>query len=87
MDKSSQTLRIPHLGKRTSTVEQATITTSSNKQGMSAGAVGATHMATNCSKSYTSEELFGAQRELTIMHRGECYSLRVTSLGRLILTK
>lgn len=38
-------------------------------------------------KTYTSKELFGAAQELTIAHRGESYSLRITSLGKLILTK
>ena len=38
-------------------------------------------------KTYTSNELFGASCELTIAHRGERYSLRITSLGKLILTK
>ncbi len=38
-------------------------------------------------KTYTSKELFGVSNELTIAHRGERYSLRITSLGKLILTK
>lgn len=37
--------------------------------------------------SFTSQELFGAQNEVNILHRGERYSLRITGLGKLILTK
>jgi hemin uptake protein HemP len=35
----------------------------------------------------TSRELFGGRRELRIVHRGEQYTLRITRLGKLILTK
>lgn len=35
----------------------------------------------------TSDELFGGGKELVIEHAGEEYRLRVTSKGRLILTK
>ena len=39
-------------------------------------------------RTYTTAELFGSQAEvLNIAHRGERYSLRITSLGKLILTK
>lgn len=39
-------------------------------------------------RTYTTAELFGPQAEvLNIAHRGERYSLRITSLGKLILTK
>ena len=38
-------------------------------------------------KHFNSHELFGAQNEVTILHRGERYSLRITGLGKLILTK
>lgn len=38
-------------------------------------------------KSYTSHELFGDSNELSILHRDERYKLRITSLGKLILTK
>ncbi len=34
-----------------------------------------------------SAALFGAARELLIAHEGECYRLRRTSKGKLILTK
>lgn len=38
-------------------------------------------------RSVSSTELLGAGRELTIEHNGEIYSLRLTSKGKLILTK
>ncbi len=34
-----------------------------------------------------STQLFGGGKELLIHHAGECYTLRQTSKGRLILTK
>ena len=34
-----------------------------------------------------SRTLFGQAREICITHNGESYSLRVTRLGKLILTK
>jgi hemin uptake protein HemP len=34
-----------------------------------------------------SKELFGASRELAIIHEGEEYRLRITGKGKLILTK
>ena len=36
---------------------------------------------------YDSRTLFGQAREIRITHNGESYSLRVTRLGKLILTK
>jgi len=38
-------------------------------------------------KRFNSHELFGAQNEVTILHCGKRYSLRITGLGKLILTK
>lgn len=38
-------------------------------------------------KRISSRELFGAVRELVIDHVGEEYRLRITSQGKLILTK
>jgi hemin uptake protein HemP len=32
-------------------------------------------------------ELFGAEREIVILHRGETYRLRITRTDKLILTK
>jgi len=37
--------------------------------------------------NYTSSELFGQQTKISILHHGERYQLRITSLGKLILTK
>jgi hemin uptake protein HemP len=37
--------------------------------------------------SFTSEELFRGSREIWIEHAGEMYRLRITSRGKLILTK
>jgi hemin uptake protein HemP len=38
-------------------------------------------------KTLSSSELFGRCREVRIVHRGEQYTLRLTRLGKLILTK
>lgn len=38
-------------------------------------------------KRLSSRELFGAMREVVIDHVGEEYRLRITSQGKLILTK
>lgn len=38
-------------------------------------------------KTITSAELFGNLREIIIVHAGEEYRLRITSNGKLILTK
>lgn len=35
----------------------------------------------------SSEQLLGTRGQLSIVHRGETYSLRVTRNGKLILTK
>ena len=39
------------------------------------------------SRAITSEALFAGQRELLIEHAGAAYLLRLTNLGKLILTK
>ncbi len=36
---------------------------------------------------FSSQALFGGQRELLIMHNGEAYRLRITRQDKLILTK
>ncbi len=36
---------------------------------------------------YLSEELFGSEGAIQINHRGVIYTLRITQLGKLILTK
>lgn len=38
-------------------------------------------------KVLTSTELLGSAREITILHAGETYRLKLTSKDRLILTK
>ncbi|GLR64235.1 hemin uptake protein HemP [Marinospirillum insulare] len=35
----------------------------------------------------TSDQLFGEKRQIFIHHQGETYTLRITSRGKLILTK
>lgn len=35
----------------------------------------------------TSEKLFGSQQEITILHAGEEYRLRITINNKLIMTK
>ena len=37
--------------------------------------------------SVDADQLFAGQREIVIIMRGECYRLRITRRGRLILTK
>jgi hemin uptake protein HemP len=38
-------------------------------------------------KTMTTQELMGSARELIILHAGDQYRLRITSNGKLILTK
>ena len=38
-------------------------------------------------KRWTSQELFAGTRELVILHAGSEYRLRLTSQGKLVLTK
>jgi hemin uptake protein HemP len=38
-------------------------------------------------KNYTSSELFSGVHEITILHDGVTYRLRITSNNKLILTK
>jgi hemin uptake protein HemP len=49
-------------------------------------AVSKTH-AQNRMKRWTSQELFAGERELLIMHADSEYRLRLTSQGKLVLTK
>lgn len=37
--------------------------------------------------TYQSDELFGSKTQITIAHHGQNYSLRITSQGKLLLTK
>jgi hemin uptake protein HemP len=41
----------------------------------------------NARRSYISEQLFGEHTEVEILHRDATYRLRLTALGKLILTK
>lgn len=34
-----------------------------------------------------SHDILGSSQEVEIIHRSQCYRLRITSLGKLILTK
>lgn len=43
--------------------------------------------AKNRIKRWTSQELFAGERELVIVHAGSEYRLRLTSQGKLVLTK
>lgn len=43
--------------------------------------------AENRLKRWTSQELFAGERELVIMHADSEYRLRLTSQGKLVLTK
>jgi hemin uptake protein HemP len=43
--------------------------------------------AASRAKRVTSDELFRGAREVTILHDNEHYRLRITRLGKLILTK
>ena len=38
-------------------------------------------------KMYSSLDLFGTSNSVIIYHHGICYTLRITQLGKLILTK
>ncbi|OYT97858.1 MAG: hypothetical protein CFE40_14160 [Burkholderiales bacterium PBB1] len=44
-------------------------------------------MATSCHRRWRSTELLGHQQEIEIEHGQAIYRLRLTSLGKLILTK
>ncbi len=39
------------------------------------------------SRQFDAEQLFAGAKEIMIRHAGECYRLRRTSKGKLILTK
>jgi hemin uptake protein HemP len=43
-------------------------------------------VATALARRISSESLLGAERELVIVHNGREYRLRLTQLGKLILT-
>lgn len=87
METTQQTLRIPHLGKRAPAIERTTVSVPGSTKEIPVVTLARTPQPTTPRKTYSSEELFGDQRDLNIEHRGEIYSLRITSFGRLILTK
>jgi len=72
MQTSKQGIRAPFLGRQYNAVAETP------------GAIPAPESAL---PGFTSDELFGTQNEVAILHRGERYSLRITGLGKLILTK
>lgn len=52
-----------------------------------ASAIAADKPSAGARRRLSSSELFGETRELVIEHAGEEYRLRITSQGKLILTK
>lgn len=85
MQTTKQTLRAPFLGRQNSGVETSHASDTNAPPRSPRGP--AIHVPPAIAKTYTSKELFGVGSELIITHRGERYSLRITSLGKLILTK
>ncbi|WP_226408575.1 hemin uptake protein HemP [Dechloromonas denitrificans] len=85
MQTTKQMLRAPFLGRQNSGIKAAHASDADNAHYSPQGPV--IHVSTGIAKTYTSHELFGSCNELAIAHRGERYSLRITSLGKLILTK
>ena len=85
MNTTKQTLRTPFLGKQHGGVAASPGNASDAPKHLAKDpAISAPRAIV---KTCTSEELFGVGSELSIAHRGERYSLRITSLGKLILTK
>jgi len=41
----------------------------------------------NGAPCYSTHELFGAARQVTIVHAGQIYRMQITRMGKLILTK
>jgi hemin uptake protein HemP len=54
---------------------------------LSRGAIGTAERPASRTREITSAELLGSHREIRIRHANEVYRLRVTSKGKLILTK
>jgi hemin uptake protein HemP len=50
-------------------------------------AAAATPASPQPTRRLSSRELLGAGKEVEIVHGSQCYRLRLTSLGKLILTK
>lgn len=85
MQTTKQILRAPFLGRQNSGINATHASDVDSTHRSPRGPI--VHVAPEIAKSYTSNELFGSGKELAIAHRGERYSLRITSLGKLILTK
>lgn len=85
MQTPKQMLRAPFLGRQNNGVEASHTNDADAPHRSPRGP--AINIPPVMVKTYTSEELFGVGSELVIAHRGERYSLRITSLGKLILTK
>ena len=58
-----------------------------NSPSQAAEASQAPKLDASTKRRFSSDELLGGQRELVIEHSGEEYRLRITSKGKLILTK
>ena len=58
-----------------------------NSSSQAAEALQAPKLDASTKRRLSSDELLGGQRELVIEHSGEEYRLRITSKGKLILTK
>ena len=56
-------------------------------QDLGAGAVAANVSPARYQRRVNSETLMGGERTLVIQHQGEEYTLRLTRLGKLLLTK
>jgi hemin uptake protein HemP len=56
-------------------------------RGAAAPATATSPRAAVPSRRIDSQELLGDARQIEILHRGQSYCLRITSLGKLILTK
>ena len=85
MKTTKQMLRAPFLGRQNNTVQAAHASDADAPRRSPRGP--AVNILPAIVKTYTSQELFGTGHELAIAHRGERYSLRITHLGKLILTK
>ncbi|MFH1659467.1 MAG: hemin uptake protein HemP [Pseudomonadota bacterium] len=85
MQTTKQLLRAPFLGQKNNGVTASHASDADAPPRLPRGP--AVNIPSALVKTYTSNELFGAGCELAIAHRGERYSLRITSLGKLILTK
>lgn len=55
--------------------------------GLVAGVVASTPAPVAARRRLSSQALLGNEREIEIEHAGQLYRLRLTSLGKLILTK